>query len=203
MAVLRRVGPRAAEVGGMAVVGPDQPDLEVDVREPHDTHPDGGHQEMRIDPLVVHVLEAVLGQIVLHPHPRLLRSHPVGAPAGERLVRTRLAQDARIELRADPVLMGVGGAPDHLAGGDPVGGQLGQARSKGRIDVSLQDFSGRVDVRIGVPRAETGLHGLLLLSVCTLVPECARFEGLSLPLMGGRGSVRHPWICHPSARGAE
>jgi hypothetical protein len=61
-----------AEVRGVAVVGPDQSDFELDVGEAHDADPGGRDEEMRVGPLVVHVLDAVLGLIVLHPDPGLL-----------------------------------------------------------------------------------------------------------------------------------
>src|SRR2546426_8668899 len=119
---------------------------------------------MRVGPLVVHVLDAVLGLVVLHPRSRLLRPPPVGAPPGERLVGARLAENTPVELRADAVLVGVGGASD-LAGCVSVRRQLGQARPKARIDVPLQNFRGGVDVRIGVPSTQapspTNLLGLL------------------------------------------
>ena len=118
---------------------------------------------MRVHTLVIHVHHAILGLIVLHADSGLLGAHPVGAPAGERRVRACMPQDPRVELGADAVLVRVGRPADHLAGGGPVLRQLSQARAKRRVDVTVQDLGGRVDVRIGVPRAETSSHGLLLL----------------------------------------
>src|SRR3989441_3772958 len=122
---------------------------------------------MRVGPLVVHVLDAVLGLVVLHPRSRLLRPPPVRASPGERLMGARLAEDTPVELRADAVLMGAGGASD-LAGSVSVRRQLGQARPEARIDVPVQDFCGRVHVRIGVPRLQSGPHALLLRSASAI-----------------------------------
>src|SRR2546425_10387434 len=116
---------------------------------------------MRVGPLVVHVLDAVLGLVVLRPRSGLRRPPPVGAPSGERLVGARLAEDTPVELGANAVLMGVGGASD-LAGSVSVRRQLGQARPKARIDVPLQNFRGGVDVRIGVPSTQAVSHTILL-----------------------------------------
>src|SRR5213593_1774444 len=107
---------------------------------------------MRVGPLVVHVLDAVLGLVVLHPRSRLLRPPPVRASPGERLVGARLAEDTPVELRADAVLMGAGGASDQ-AGRVSVRRQLGQARSEARIDV---------------PRLQSGPHALLLRSASSI-----------------------------------
>jgi hypothetical protein len=49
-----------------------------------------------------------------------------------------------------------------LAGGVAVLRELGQARSKARIDVALQDFGSRVDVCVGVPRSQAVSHAGLL-----------------------------------------
>ena len=151
----------SAEIGRVTMIGADQSDLELDVRQSDDAHPERGHHEMRICPLVVHVLDPVLGLVILHAHPRLLRPHPVGAAAGERVVRAGRPEHAAIELRGDPVLIGVGRASDHLARGDAVGRQLGEARPKVRIDVPIQDVRGGIDVRIGVPGAQAVSHGRL------------------------------------------
>ena len=158
IAVLRRVGELAAEVGGVTVVGSDQSDLELDVRESHDADPERRDEELGIGPLVVHVLDAVLGLVVLHADPRLLRTHPVGGSAGERRVGAGVAEEAPVELRADADLMSVGSASDHLPCRHSMGRQLGEPRTKARIDVPLQNFRGGVHVRIGVERAPTVSH---------------------------------------------
>ena len=158
---LEAVGELPAEVGGMAVVRADQSDLELDVGQPHRADPARGHQEVDVGALVVHVLDAVRGLIVLHADPRLPAAPPSGAPAGERLVGTGLAEDAPVELGVHAVLMEIGRAADLLSG-DPVGSEVGQPWPEARVDVPLQDFGGGVDVSIGVPRAKTGPHGVLL-----------------------------------------
>src|SRR5438093_5357879 len=122
---------------------------------------------MRVGPLVFHVLYAVLGLVVLHTRSRLLLPRPVRALPVERLVSARLAEDTPVELRADTVLMSAGGASDQ-AGRVSVRRQLGQARSEARIDVPFQDFGGRVHVRIGVPRLQSGPHALLLRSASSI-----------------------------------
>src|SRR5262245_5295843 len=142
---------------------------------------------MGVHTLVVHVLDAIVGLIVLDAGPRLLRSPPVGATAGERRMRAGLAQDARVELGGHAVLVGVGGAPDHLAGGNPVRRQLGQAWPDRGIDVPLQHLGGGVDVRIGVPRAETGLHGLLL-TLFRVPPSAAGWPRFRAPPTADRRS---------------
>src|SRR4029077_17278888 len=120
-----------------------------------------------VGPLVVHVHDAVLGNVVLDAGSRLLRSPPVRASAGERLVSARLAEDATVGLRADAVLMGVR-RPADLDGRVPVCGQLGQPWTEARIDVAVQDFGSRIDVRISVPRAQAVLHPVLLPSSWTV-----------------------------------
>ena len=113
---------------------------------------------MRVGPFVVHVLDTVLGPIVLHADSGYLRPHPVRAAAGERLVRVRLTQDAPVEFRGDAVLMRLGCAAHHLAGGDPMRRQLGEPRTKARINVSLENLRGRIDVGIGIPGTPPGSH---------------------------------------------
>ena len=88
----------------------------------------------------------------------------MGAAAGERLVRTGLAEDAPVELRVHAELVGVRRASPHLAGGDSVGCQRRQPGAKARIDVPFEDFRGGVNVGIGVERAKSGPHGRLLRS---------------------------------------
>src|SRR5215831_17613523 len=122
---------------------------------------------MRVGAFIVHVPDAVLGLIVLHTGSRLLRSPPVGAPARERLVGARLAEHTTVGLRADPILVGVRRAAD-LTGRVAVRRQLGQPRTEARIDVALQDFGGRIDVRISVPRAQAVPHAVLLGSSRTI-----------------------------------
>jgi len=77
------------------------------------------------------------------------------------LVRAGLTKDAPVELRGHAELMGAGSTANHLASGDAMGRQIGQARPEARIDVPLQDFRGRVDVCISVECARAVSHGLL------------------------------------------
>ena len=189
-------GELPAEVRRMAVVGPNQPDFELDIGKIDDADPARRDQEVDIGALGVHVLDAALGLIVLHSDSRLPGSSPVGASPGKRLVRAGLSEDAPVELRVHTVLMGVGGASD-LRGGDSVGGQIGQARPETGIDVSLQDFRGRVDVRIGIVHAQTTPHGLLRSSAFTVEisgPSTggdARGEGVSSWASATRGFSLH------------
>ena len=55
----------------------------------------------------------------------------------------RLTENAAIGLRTDAILMRVGRPADLAGGGVAVLRELGQARSKARIDVALQDFGSR------------------------------------------------------------
>ncbi len=60
-----------AEIRHMAVVGPNHSDFEIDIGEAHDADPGCRDLKMHVGALVVHILDAVLGLIVLHPWPGL------------------------------------------------------------------------------------------------------------------------------------
>src|SRR5262249_56206728 len=86
-----------------------------------------------------------------------------GGWSGEGRGRPGFPEDTPVGLRIDAILMGVG-CPTDLTRDGPVGRQLGQAPPKVRIDVSVQDLRTRIDVGVGIVRAQTGPHGLLLSS---------------------------------------
>jgi hypothetical protein len=93
---LETVGILTAEVRRVPVIGADQPGLKLDVGQADHADPRGRDQEVRVGSLVVHVLDAILGLIVLDAGSRLLRTAPVGAAPGERLVGARLTENAAI-----------------------------------------------------------------------------------------------------------
>ena len=142
----------------MTVIGPDQLDLDRDVGKAYDARPERRNEELRVGPFVVHVLDAVLGLVVLNAEPGLLASPPLDGSAGEGLVRAGIAEDTPVEFGGHAVLRGVGRAADHLAGGNTVGLELGEPRTKARVDVTVQDVRGGVDVRVGVERAQPASH---------------------------------------------
>src|SRR5271156_1555075 len=107
---------------------------------------------MDVGPLVVHVLDAVLGLIVLHPRPGVLAAAPIRFSAGESLARRRLPQHPPIEFPAETVVVAT------VTAGLTIGRQLSEARPKTRIDVQLQHLGGRVDMSIGIVNPEAVLH---------------------------------------------
>ena len=147
----------------MAVIGANQSDLQLDIGKTDGTDPRRRDEEMNVRALVVHVLDAILGAVVLDPDPRLLGASPVRASTREGFVRTGFPEHTAVGLRIDAVLMGVGCTADLTRDG-PVGRQLGQAPPKVRIDVPVQDLRTRIDVRVGIVRSQTGPHTLLLSS---------------------------------------
>src|SRR2546430_9532080 len=106
----------------------------------------------------VHVLDAVLGLVVLNAEPGLLASHPLDGSAGEGLVRAGIAEDTPVEFGGHAVLRGVGRAADHLAGGNTVGLELGEPRTEARVDIAVQDVRGGGDVAGRVRTAAPGSH---------------------------------------------
>src|SRR5216683_882798 len=66
-----RIAPQGREaptkIRHVPVIGAGHPDFERGVREADDAEPRAGDQKVNIGPLVIHVLDAVLGLIVLHP----------------------------------------------------------------------------------------------------------------------------------------
>src|SRR5271163_4316704 len=107
---------------------------------------------MDVGPLVVHVLDAVLGLIVLHPRPGQLAAAPLRLAAGEGPARRRLPQHPPIEFPAETVVVAT------VTAGLAVGRQLSEARPKARIDVSLQYLRGGIDMSIGIVNPEAVLH---------------------------------------------
>src|SRR5207244_8116339 len=113
--------------------------------------------EVRVDPFVVHVGDAIRGLIVLHADPGLLAAHPLGAAAREGLVRARVAENAAVELRVNAILMGAGSSAD-LVAGDAIRRQLDELGTKARIDVPIEHLRGRVAVCVSVPRLQAVFH---------------------------------------------
>src|SRR5260370_41523153 len=98
---------------------------------------------MNICPFIIHVLDAVLGPIVLNTRPRHLASPPARLPAGEALSRRGLAEDPPVELGADAVIV------EAVGSARAVRRQFGQPRPKTGIDVALQNLGGGGDVGNG------------------------------------------------------
>src|SRR3989442_10219072 len=88
----------------------------------------------------------------------LIAAPPLDGSAGEGLVRAGIAEVTPVEFGGHAVLRGVGRAADHLAGGNTVGLELGEPRTKARVDVTVQDVRGGGDVRVGVERAPPASH---------------------------------------------
>src|SRR5206468_2480773 len=129
------------------------------IREADEAEPGCRDQKMDIGPLVVHVLDPVFGLIVLHPGARHLAAHPPRLAAGKSLARGFLAENPPVVFRAYAVVMETVDAADRaLPDRETVRFELGEAGAKARIDVALQDLSGRVDVGIGIVDAETVFH---------------------------------------------
>src|SRR5207302_5371093 len=139
----------------MPVEGADDVDLDRRVLVTDKARPRGRDQEMRIRPLVVHVLEPACGLVVLGPGARLLRAHPLGIAAAMGLARRRFAEDALIGYLAIPIDMAAG-RPAGRPGSDrlPVWRQLGKARAKPGIDISVEDFGCRLDMGVGIEYAQ-------------------------------------------------
>src|SRR5271170_2284817 len=107
---------------------------------------------MDVGPLVVHVLDAVLGLIVLHPRPRQLAAAPLRLASSETPARRRLPQHPPVEFPAETVVMAT------VTAGLTISRQLNQARPKTRVDVPLQHLCGRIDMSIGIVDAQTVFH---------------------------------------------
>jgi len=94
-----------AEIRHMPMVGMDHGDFEGGVGQVVKTEPRAGDQKMNIGPLVVHVLDAVVGAIVLHSWPRHLAPAPSRLAAGKALSRRCLTKDPPVELRGDAIVV--------------------------------------------------------------------------------------------------
>src|SRR5207248_3751833 len=126
---------------------------------PDKAGPGRGNAEMRIGPLVVHVLDAGGCLIVLHPRARHLAAHPMRVAAAMGLARRRLAEDALIGDLAEAVDMPAGRAAG-IAGPDryAICRQVREASAEPRIDVFFKYLGRRLDMRIGVIYAQPVLH---------------------------------------------
>src|SRR6516225_8244936 len=114
---------------------------------------------MDIRPLVVHVLDPVLGLVVLYPRPRHLTAHPSRLATGEALARCTLAKHPAVIFRADSIIVQALDASDRpLSDRQAIGLEFGEARPKARVDIALQHLCSRVDMGIGIVHTEAVLH---------------------------------------------
>ena len=150
---LQPVRELSAEIGDVAVIGARHRDLESGVVEPDKAHKRAGDQEMHVRPFIVHVQDTVGGLRVLHSRARHLAAAPARLAAGEGLARRRLAEHAAIEFPAKAVGM------QTVAGIMAIGRQLGEPRSKARVEIALEHLCGRTDMRVGVINAKAVSHG--------------------------------------------
>ncbi len=79
-----------------------------------------------------------------------------------RLARRRLAENAAIGNLAVTVNMPPRRAT-RIAGPHrhPIGREIGQARAEARIDLLVENFGGRLDMRIGIENAQPVFHAAL------------------------------------------
>src|SRR5215831_18772584 len=99
---------------------------------------------MDVCPLVIHVLDAVLGGIVLYPRSRQLAAAPVRLASGEIRARRCLSQHPPIVFSAKAVVM------EAIAAGLAILRQFGKAGPKTRVDIALERLGGWADVGVGV-----------------------------------------------------
>src|SRR6516225_2894295 len=124
---------------------------------------------MDVGPLVVHVLDSVLGLVVLHPGAWHLAAHPPRLAAGEGVARGLFAEHPAVIFRADAVVVGAADACDRsLSDRQAVSLELGKTRPKARVDIFVQHLCGRIDVSIGIVHAEAVLHAASPWSALTL-----------------------------------
>ncbi len=156
---LQPVGILARKIAQMPVIGPDHCDFDARVVMSDKTGPGGRDQKMRVGPLVVHVLNAGLGLVVLHPGARHLAAHPMGIAPGMGLARRRLAEDPAIGDLAEAVDVAAGGAAGIVRSDrHAVCGQVGETAAEPRIDVFFEHLGRRFDMGIGVVYAQPILH---------------------------------------------
>src|SRR5690348_15223485 len=134
---------------------------------------------MGVGPLVVHVLDAVLGLVVLHTGPRHLAAHPFRLAPGEGGAGRALAEHPPVVFRPDAIIV----EPFHTADRSlpdrkPVRRQLAKARPEVRVYIPLQHLGGRVDMRVGIINAKPVSHSALLLwPTAQLTPAVALIIG--------------------------
>src|SRR3954452_5484005 len=165
----------------MAVIGADQRDLDARVLMADKAGPGRGNAEMRVGALVVHVLDAALGLVVLHPGPGHLAAHPMGVAPAMGVARRRFAEDAlKLDLAeaVDVVISRAAGTA--WADRHPISRQLRQPRAKPRIDVFLQHLGRGFDMGIGVVYAQPVLH---------YPPSLLLYGLLYTPLKRGAGTA--------------
>ena len=114
---------------------------------------------MDVRALVVHVLDPVVGPIILHPGTGKLGAAPGTTSASEGGVQTRLAENATVEASMHTVLMALRSV-SRLASGNTVGSQLRQSRPEAGIDIPFQDFCDRHDMGIDVVHLESVPHSV-------------------------------------------
>ncbi len=115
---------------------------------------------MDVRPLIVHVLDAVFSLVVLHAGPRQFAAAPVRLAAAVVLARRRLAEDAPIVFRIDPIGLAAAGMLGRLPDRDPVGFEFGKPRPKPGVDIPLQNLGGGHDMRVGIVDPEPVPHRL-------------------------------------------
>src|SRR5205807_5341286 len=94
-----------AKIRHVTVIGADQPNFERRVIEPDEAHERAGDQKMDVRPLVVHVLDAVLGLIILHPRPGVLAAPPLRVAAGKAFAGCGLPEYPPVVFSAETVVV--------------------------------------------------------------------------------------------------
>src|SRR6516162_10493045 len=118
----------STKIRHMAVIGADRSNLERRVGKTDEAQPGCRDQEMDVRSFVIHVLDAVLGLIVLHAWPRHLAAHPSRFAPREGLARGGLTEDPPIVFCSNPIIVGPLHTADRsLPDSKPVGYQLGKA----------------------------------------------------------------------------
>ncbi len=148
-----------AEIGHVAVIGADQRHLDRGVGVADRRGPGRGDEEMPVGALDIHVVQAVLGVVVLDAGAgaQPAAPHPAVARAGLRL---RFAQRALIDLFVEAVDRALAAALLARADRDLVAGQLREARSEARIDIAVEHLGAGVDVGVDIVDAKAVFHRL-------------------------------------------
>src|SRR5215469_10658058 len=114
---------------------------------------------MDVRPLVIHVLDAVLGLVVLHAGARHLAAHPPRLAAGEGFARRLFTEDPAVIFGPDPVVVEAADAGNRtLTYRQAIGLKLGEPRPKARVDIAFEHLRRRVDMSVGIVHAKPVLH---------------------------------------------
>jgi hypothetical protein len=148
-----------AEILHMPVIGADHVGLQRRVVVADQAGPGSRDQEMRVDAFLVHVGNARIRGIVLHAAARLLRAHPHRSAAGVLGARRGLAEDA---LERD-LAKAIDVPPRRAAGRRRRNGhaklrQFGTTAAKPGIEVFVDHFRRRLDMRVCIPDFEPVLR---------------------------------------------